>query len=278
MTASTFSGPVAEFYARFRRGYPPAAVDRLVAALGLDDRSRVLDIGCGTGQLTLPLAARTRAVVGVDTEADMLRLARRAAQEAGAGNTTWVLGADSELGALTGLVGAHAFDGATVGQALHWMDVPRLFAALHELVRPGGGVAVVTNGEPQWLLDTPWSRALRGHLEAWLGQPLTARCGTDPDAQRAYREALVDAGFERVEEVAVHHREEVAFTQLVGSVYSAMTPDTLPRGADRETFEGRLREVLGEGPFPEDVRLTILVGRSPDSAHPVDTPHPAGPV
>jgi cyclopropane fatty-acyl-phospholipid synthase-like methyltransferase len=64
MTVSAFSGPVAEFYARFRRGCPDAVVDRLAAALGLDVRSRVLDIGCGTGQLTLPLAARTRAVVG----------------------------------------------------------------------------------------------------------------------------------------------------------------------------------------------------------------------
>ena len=107
-------------------------------------------------------------------------------------------------------------------------------------------------------------RALRGHLEAWLGQPLTARCGRDPDAQRAYREALVAAGFERVEEIAVHHRDEVAFAQLVGSVYSAMTPDALPRGADRETFEGGLREVVGGGPFREDVHVRILAGRSPD--------------
>jgi SAM-dependent methyltransferase len=276
MTTSTFTGPVAEFYARFRRGYPDAVVDRLAAALDLDAGSRVLDIGCGTGQLTLPLAARTRAVVGVDVEADMLRLARRAALDASASNATWLLAADTELGTLTTLTGEHAFDAATVGQALHWMDAPRLFRMLRRLVRPGGGVAVVTNGEPQWLLDVPWSRALRAHLEAWLGQPLTARCGTDPDTQRTYREALAAAGFDRIEEIVVAHRDELAFAQLVGSVYSAMTPETIPSGADREAFEQRLRAALGAEPYPEDVCVSLLVGHSDDFTHPGRTSHEAG--
>jgi SAM-dependent methyltransferase len=263
MTVSAFSGPVAEFYARFRRGYPDAVVDRLVAALELDAGSRVLDIGCGTGQLTLPLAARTRAVVGVDVEADMLRHAHRAAAEAGATGITWVLGADTELGTLGEVAGAHAFDAATVGQALHWMDVPRLFGTLRDLVRPGGGVAVVTNGEPQWLLDTPWSRTLRRHLEDWLGRPLTARCGTDAGAQQRYRQELAAAGFDRLADVEVHHRDELTFDRLVGSVYSAMSPDQLPTGDARGAFEDRLRAALGPAErFTEDVRVTLLVGRS----------------
>ncbi len=263
MTTSTFTGPVAEYYARFRRGYPPAVVGRLAAALDLDGHSRVLDIGCGTGQLTLPLASRTRAVLGVDVEPDMLRLARRAALDSGVGNAAWLLASDAELDALEAVAGEHAFDAATIGQALHWMDAPRLFRTLRRLVRRGGGVAVVTNGEPQWLLDTPWSRALRRHLEAWLGRPLTARCGTDPQARRDYREALGAAGFDRVEDAVVEHHEELTFARLVGSVYSAMSPDTLPTGDERQRFERELRDALGAAAtFAEDVRVSLMVGRS----------------
>ena len=262
MTTSSFGGPVAEFYARFRRGYPDAVVAQLAAALDLGVESRVLDIGCGTGQLTIPLAAGIRVAVGVDVEPDMVRYARQAAVEADAGNVLWLLASDAELGAVRALTGEHVFDAATIGQALHWMDVPQLFSTLHQLVRPGGGVAVVTNGEPQWLLDTGWSRALRAHLEAWLGQPLTARCGTGGDAQREYREALVEAGFERIEQTAVEYCEALRFDELVGSVYSAMTPETIPDGRDREVFETRLRAALGSGPYPEDVRVTFLIGRS----------------
>jgi SAM-dependent methyltransferase len=261
MTVSSFRGPVAEFYARFRRGYPEPVVTALVDALDLEARSRVLDVGCGTGQLTIPLAAHIRAALGVDVEPDMLRFARCAARDAGVGNVSWLLASDAELDAVSVLTGEHVFDAATIAQALHWMDVPRLFRTLHRLVRPGGGVAVVTNGEPQWLLDTGWSRALRAHLEEWLGQPLRARCGTDRNAQRAYREALAEAGFGRIEETAVEYREVLVFDALVGSVYSAMTPETLPTGRERETFETRLRAALGAEPYLEDVRVTFLVGR-----------------
>ena len=44
-------------YARYRPGYPPAFLDDLTQRLGLDGTGRLLDLGCGTGQLTLPLAA-----------------------------------------------------------------------------------------------------------------------------------------------------------------------------------------------------------------------------
>ncbi|HHU40288.1 MAG TPA: class I SAM-dependent methyltransferase, partial [Propionibacterium sp.] len=40
---------VADAYARGRPGYPSGAIDRLVAGLGLDAASAVLDLAAGTG-------------------------------------------------------------------------------------------------------------------------------------------------------------------------------------------------------------------------------------
>ena len=53
----------------------------------------------------------------------------------------------------------------TIAQALYWMNHQDLFRAVVPLVRPGGGVAVVTNGTPLWLQETDWSRALREFLQ-----------------------------------------------------------------------------------------------------------------
>jgi SAM-dependent methyltransferase len=111
-----FGGEVAEFYGRYRRGYPPAVIDALVDAFGLGTDDVVLDLGCGTGQLTLPVAERVRAAVGMDPEPDMLTHARRACQEQGLANVCWLLGADTDLPALGALVGERRLGAVTIGQ------------------------------------------------------------------------------------------------------------------------------------------------------------------
>ncbi|MFI6333046.1 class I SAM-dependent methyltransferase [Micromonospora chersina] len=83
---ASFSGEVATYYARHRRGYPPEVLDALVEAFGLAAADTVVDLGCGTGQLSLPLAARVGAVIDVDPEPDVMALARQAALNAARAN------------------------------------------------------------------------------------------------------------------------------------------------------------------------------------------------
>ncbi|WP_433533292.1 class I SAM-dependent methyltransferase [Micromonospora sp. CA-263727] len=256
-----FGGEVAEFYQRYRRGYPPAVFDALADAFALTPQDTVVDLGCGTGQLTLPIAARVRAVVGVDPEPDMLVLARRAAGERQVGNVSWLLGADTDVPALGALLGGGTVGAVTVGQALHWMDHDALFPRLRPLFRAGGGVAVVTNGTPLWLQDTGWSRALRGVLERWRGVELHRSCGTDDASQRRYRDSLVAAGYD-VGATTVDYTAELSLDELVGGVYSVFSVDTLPAPEQRSEFSARIRRALHpETRFREHVRVTVLVGR-----------------
>ncbi|WP_431874551.1 class I SAM-dependent methyltransferase [Micromonospora marina] len=81
--ATGFGGEVAAYYARHRRGYPPGVLDALAAAFRLGADDTVVDLGCGTGQLSLPLADRVGTVVGVDPEPDMLAIAGRTALDGG---------------------------------------------------------------------------------------------------------------------------------------------------------------------------------------------------
>jgi hypothetical protein len=70
----------AALYARYRRDYPAEFVLRL-RQFSRDGHGRLLDLGCGTGQLLLQLAGFFDEVVGIDPEPDMLREAERAARE-----------------------------------------------------------------------------------------------------------------------------------------------------------------------------------------------------
>src|SRR5262249_28501841 len=162
---SDFRGEVAGYYARYRRGYPTAAIDAIAGGFGLGAVDLGVDVGGGTGQRSLPMAARVRAVVGMDPEPDMLMLARRTANEHGVANVSWVLGADSDLPMLGRLLGDRSVGALTIALAIHWMDRDRLVQAARPLLRPGGGVAVVTNGTPLWLQDTDWSPSLPHCLE-----------------------------------------------------------------------------------------------------------------
>ena len=66
-------------------GVSPRFLD-LLAAEPLD-RSRVLDVGCGAGRLTLALASAAKWVVGLDRDAAAIAEARRRARAAALANT-----------------------------------------------------------------------------------------------------------------------------------------------------------------------------------------------
>ncbi|GAB3880302.1 hypothetical protein GCM10029964_034430 [Kibdelosporangium lantanae] len=104
----------------------------------------VLDIGCGTGRLTLPLAERAGSVTGLDMSDAMLAQARAKAGERG-------LSVDFRQGDMTAMPFADAsFD--VVVSMLALMHIPvaergRLFAEITRVLRPGGQVLVgVKNG------------------------------------------------------------------------------------------------------------------------------------
>ncbi|MFK3981682.1 class I SAM-dependent methyltransferase [Micromonospora sp. NPDC050397] len=254
-----FRGEVVDFYHRYRRGYPAEVVEALATAFHLGDDT-VIDLGCGTGQLTVPVARRVRAVIGVDPEPDMLARARSAATAAGVTNVTWALGADTDLPAMAALLGTGRLGAVTIGQALHWMRPDRLFPALFPLLRAGGGVAVVTNGAPLWLLDTPWSRALRAFLTRWLGTEPTYACGTDTDSEHRYRDDLTAAGFE-VGTTTIEYATVLDLEQLAGNLYSAFSVDLLPAPDQRPRFAEELRHALApERRFTEHVRVRVLTG------------------
>ena len=97
---------------------------------------RIVDLGCGTGLLTLELAAAGREVTGVDPAAAMLAFARR---QPGAERVRWVEGDAGALGTpgadllvMTGNVAQVFLEDAEWRAAL---------AAIHAALRPGGVLA-----------------------------------------------------------------------------------------------------------------------------------------
>jgi len=131
-------------------GYPPrdshaalrARAERSVLARLLDGSiagdARILEAGCGTGQMSLFLATADRMVVGADLSRPSLRLAEAARMRFGIERALFV---ETDLRAAGLREGS--FDVVLANGVLHHTPDPRAsFAALARLARPGGTVVV----------------------------------------------------------------------------------------------------------------------------------------
>src|SRR5262249_10852602 len=68
---------VAALYDEVRPGYSAEIIDTIVALAGLSPGARILEIGCGTGQITVPMAARGYAITALEPGEALAALAER---------------------------------------------------------------------------------------------------------------------------------------------------------------------------------------------------------
>ena len=125
----------AEDYQRTRPVCPPQLFDDLIDLAGLEAGDRVVEIGCGAGQATVPLAERGLAVTAVELGAELAAVARRrltgfpAVEVVTSSFEDW-----QPHGA--------PFAAAVATNSLHWIDPQVRYSKPHELLRSGGSLAV----------------------------------------------------------------------------------------------------------------------------------------
>src|SRR5579862_3523320 len=125
----------AEDYQRTRPVCPAGRFDDLTALAGLRPGHRVLEIGCGTGQATVPLAERGLAVTAVELGARLAAVARR--RLAGYPQASVVTGSFEDWQPARA-----GFDAVLAVSSLHWIDPELRYAKPYALLRPGGAMAV----------------------------------------------------------------------------------------------------------------------------------------
>jgi SAM-dependent methyltransferase len=126
----------AELYDRARPGYPEELYDDLAELAGARAGSRVLEVGCGTGQATVPLAGRGCRITAVEAGPRMAAVARRNLAGAAA---VQVVTAEFESWPLP----VEPFDAVVSATAFHWIDPAVRMTRAADALRPGGALAVV---------------------------------------------------------------------------------------------------------------------------------------
>jgi SAM-dependent methyltransferase len=140
-----------ELYDRVRPDYPEELFDDLARLVGLLPGSRVLELGCGTGQATVSLARRGYRVVAVEFGAGLADVARKklapfpAVRVVNAAFEAWPLPTEP-------------FDMVLAATSFHWIDRAIRVTKSADALRLGGALAVVSThhvagGDEQFFAD-----------------------------------------------------------------------------------------------------------------------------
>ncbi len=133
----TVFNELADEYDRHRPAYPDALIDRACEVAGLAPGARLLEIGCGTGQLTRSLLARGLKVTAVEPGEQLIARARN--RLGGAGEVRFVNACLEEAP----LPQAH-YQAVFSASAFHWVDPDVSWHRVADTLVDGGTLALVS--------------------------------------------------------------------------------------------------------------------------------------
>jgi SAM-dependent methyltransferase len=224
-----FSGLV-DLYARFRPGYPEAALDLIIERCELRGPSDVLaDVGCGTGISTRLFAERGVTIVGIEPNDEMRRRAEQTPAPENCPPPVYRTGRGEATGLADGSVAA-----VLAAQAFHWFDAPAALREFHRILRPNGWVALMWNERDETDAATAaYSAVIRT-------APDTA--AVEAPRGRAGEPLLHSELFENAERVPFRSEQELDEEGVLGRAFSASYAPREPEAAS--VFATALRKVF----------------------------------
>jgi SAM-dependent methyltransferase len=223
---------VAKLYGRYRPPYPPEVIDSVVALSRLHSGSSVLEIGCGTGQLSLPLAKLGARLVAVELGPHLAALATQHLQQFPNARVEVSSFEDWPLP-------SQRFDAVVSASAFHWLDPTIRFSKSAEALRSGGYLTIlhvhhVQGGTPGFIAATqPYYIKWRLSEDPWF-QPTTP-----DDAPVIYPELDHLPEFRAVE----RRRFEIPASYSTNAYVGMLQLDSLVNGLDGESRRGFLQDI-----------------------------------
>lgn len=234
---------VADSYERGRPEYPPAVIGALMAELRLQPGAAVLDLAAGTGKLARALLAADLDVLAVEPQETLReRLIASVGSERARDGLAEAIPLPGE-----------AVDAVTVADAFHWFDQAVALREIARVLRPGGGLAVIST-------VPDWSGASWAHE---VGSLLARLRPAHPGFDRApWQDAVRASGrWREPREVRLTAPRPADAQQIVAHVASFSWMAALAPG-ERADAIAQVRELVGRGHTPTQLTVHFVVGLS----------------
>lgn len=144
----------ADYYARFRPGYPRGIIGILAREIEFDDKDVVADIGSGTGLLSKPFLENGNTVFAVEPNDRMRFHAER--DFVASKNFISVKGTAERTTLRKGSI-----DLIIIGQALHWFNPEKSVKEFTRISKPGARLCVVYNNRKNDRLGRAYGKVVK---------------------------------------------------------------------------------------------------------------------
>jgi SAM-dependent methyltransferase len=231
---------VASLYDEARPGYPDVVIDAIVEGSRLPPEGRILEVGCGTGQITRPFAQRGYGITALELGPALAALAAEHLRPYPRARVLPVAFEDWPIE-------REAFDLLLSAQAFHWIDPAFGLARAAEALKPQGAIALV------WHLDrsenTDFYQATRPLYERFLPSD-AQRNHVDPLEQQAmrYHDALSQSqAFAGLTTLRHLWQRQYTGPQFLKLLQTFSNHQALPEPAKTRFFQGMEAELARFG-------------------------------
>jgi len=223
---------VADYYNVYRSPYPQQVVETVIAVSNLHHGSRVLEIGCGTGQLSVPLAQHGIDLLALELGSHLAAHARR--------NLKRFPNVHVEVSSFEAWpLPSQQFNAVVSASAFHWLDPAVRFSKSAQALHPGGFLTIlhvhhVRGGTPGFFAETqPY------YLKWGLSEDLSFQPPAPEDVPTLYPELDHLPEFRAVE----HHHFEIPRRHSTASYIGWLHTDSLVNSLDDQSRRGFLQDI-----------------------------------
>lgn len=223
---------VADSYNMYRSPYPQQVVETVIAVSHLHQGSRALEIGCGTGQLSVPLAQHGIDLLALELGPHLAALARQNLKRF---PHVHVETSSFEAWPLP----RRKFDAVVSASAFHWLDPALRFTKSAAALQPGGFLTIlcvhhVRGDTPGFFADTqPY------YLKWGLSDDPSFQSPAPDNVPPMYPELDQMPAFRSVE----HHAAEIPMRHTTATYIGWLTTDSLVNSLDDQSRRGFLQDI-----------------------------------